>query len=36
VSNPVIAEELDLLAKVSSLLSELPEAKTASEAPIVG
>ena len=35
MSNPVIAEELDLLAKVSSLLSELPEAKTASEAPIV-
>ncbi|MBW2385581.1 MAG: ATP-binding domain-containing protein [Deltaproteobacteria bacterium] len=33
--NRVVAEELDLLAKISSLLSELPEAKTASEAPIV-
>ncbi|HIF96262.1 MAG TPA: DNA helicase, partial [Myxococcales bacterium] len=35
MSNPVIAEELDLLAKVTALLSELPLAKTASEAPIV-
>jgi len=35
LSNPVIAEELDLLAKVTALLSELPLAKTASEAPIV-
>jgi DNA helicase II / ATP-dependent DNA helicase PcrA len=35
LSHSVIAEELDLLAKVSGLLSELPEAKTASEAPIV-
>jgi DNA helicase-2/ATP-dependent DNA helicase PcrA len=32
--NPVVAEEIDLLAKVESLLSELPTAKTASEAPI--
>ncbi len=35
MGNPVIAEELDLLAKVTALLSELPLAKTASEAPIV-
>lgn len=35
MSNPVIAEELDLLANVTALLSELPRAKTASEAPIV-
>lgn len=35
MSNSVIAEELDLLVKVSALLSDLPEAKTASEAPIV-
>ena len=35
MSYPVIAEELDLLAKVTALLSELPQAKTASEAPIV-
>jgi DNA helicase-2/ATP-dependent DNA helicase PcrA len=33
--DPVVAEELDLLAKILSLLSELPRAKTASEAPIV-
>ena len=32
--DPVVAEELDLLAKVTSLLDELPRAKTASEAPI--
>ena len=31
----VVTEEINLLAKVTSLLSELPEAKTASEAPIV-
>lgn len=31
----VVTEEINLLAKVASLLSELPEAKTASEAPIV-
>ena len=30
-----MAEEIDLLAKVTSLLGELPETKTASEAPIV-
>ena len=35
MSIPVIAEELDLLAKVVDLLRDLPEAKTASEAPIV-
>ena len=35
MSNSVIAEELDLLAKVTALLSKLPETKTASEAPIV-
>lgn len=33
--NSVVAEELDLLAKVSALLSDLPHSKTASEAPIV-
>jgi DNA helicase-2/ATP-dependent DNA helicase PcrA len=33
--NPVVAEEIDLLAKVSALLGELPPPKTASEAPIV-
>ncbi len=32
--NPVVAEEIDLLAKVSALLGSLPTAKTASEAPI--
>lgn len=31
----VVVEELDLLGKVSALLKELPEAKTANEAPIV-
>ena len=35
MSHSVIAEELDLLAKVTALLGKLPEAKTASEAPIV-
>jgi DNA helicase-2/ATP-dependent DNA helicase PcrA len=35
LSNNVVAEELDLLAKVSALLSELPPSKTASEEPIV-
>ncbi|MFP6639368.1 MAG: hypothetical protein VCC04_03915, partial [Myxococcota bacterium] len=33
--DPVVAEEVDLLAKVSDLLKELPQARTASEAPIV-
>ncbi len=33
--NLVVAEELDLLAKVSALLSDLPRSRTASEAPIV-
>lgn len=33
--NRVVAEELDLLAKVSALLSDLPEARSASEEPIV-
>jgi DNA helicase-2/ATP-dependent DNA helicase PcrA len=35
VPNPVVAEELDLLAKVSALLSDLPVVRTASEEPIV-
>jgi len=35
LSNPVVAEELDLLAKISALLGELPAPRTASEAPIV-
>ncbi len=33
--SPVIAEELDLLEKVTRLLGELPPSKTANEAPLV-
>ncbi len=35
MKNPVVADEIELLAEVSKRLGEMPEARTASEAPIV-